>query len=131
MFAPVCATNGLCKMNTFFRHQRIHEYTWYRDLLGQRSIIDFCIVSAYFSSSVVDVRVKIKAELSIHHHPVVCILRGLNYPRTRKRFKAQIAYRIKWELLADKKVRHTFANKLTSLFKKLLEFTKDVKIGFI
>ena len=25
-----CATNGLCIMNTFFQHKRIHEYIWYR-----------------------------------------------------------------------------------------------------
>ena len=36
-----CATNGLCIMNTFFQHKRIHKYTWYKDSLGQRSVIDF------------------------------------------------------------------------------------------
>ena len=39
----VCATNVLYIMNTFFRHKRIYKYTWYRDLMRQRSIIDFCI----------------------------------------------------------------------------------------
>ena len=34
-----------CIMNTFFRHKELHKYTWYRDSVGQRSIIDFCIVS--------------------------------------------------------------------------------------
>ena len=53
-----CATNGLCIMNTFFQHKRIHKYTWYRDSLGQRSVIDFCIVSADLFSTVSDVRIK-------------------------------------------------------------------------
>ena len=53
-----CATNGLCIMNTFFQHKRIHKYTWYRDSLAQRSLIDFCIVSADLFSTVSDVRVK-------------------------------------------------------------------------
>ena len=41
-----CATNGLCIMNSFFRQKEIHKYTLYKDSVGQRSIIDFCIVSA-------------------------------------------------------------------------------------
>ena len=65
-----CATNGLCIMNTFFQHKRIHKYTWYRDSLGQRSLIDFCIVSADLFSTVSDVRVKRGAELSTDHHLV-------------------------------------------------------------
>ena len=99
----LCATNGLCIINTFFRHKEIYEYTWYRNLLGQRYIIDFCIVSADLFSSVVDVGVKSEAELSTDHHLVVCILKGLNHSRTKKRFKRQRAYKIKWELLPDKR----------------------------
>ena len=75
----------------------------------------------------VDVCVKKGAELSTNHHLVVWILRGLNHPRTRKQFRAQRAYRIKWELLANKKVRHTFARKVASLFRELPDYTKDVE----
>ena len=53
-----CATYGLCIMNTFFQHKRIHKYTWYRDSLGQRSLIDFCIVSTDLFSTMSDVRVE-------------------------------------------------------------------------
>ena len=67
-----CATNGLCIMNTFFQHKRIHKYTWYRDSLGQRPLIDFCIVSADLFSTVSNVRVKRGAELSTDHH-LVCL----------------------------------------------------------
>ena len=81
-----CATNGLCIMNTFFRHKEIYKYTWYRDSVGHRLIIDFCIVSADLFSSLVDVRLKRRAKLSTNHRLVVCILRSLNHPRTRKRF---------------------------------------------
>ena len=51
-------------INTFLQHKRIPKYTWYRDSLGQRSLIDFCIVSADLFSTVSDVRVKRGAELS-------------------------------------------------------------------
>ena len=81
-----CATNGLCIMNTFFQHKRIHKYTWYRDSLGQRSLIDFCIVSADLFSTVSDVRVKRGAELSTDHHLVVCTLKALKPLKKRKTF---------------------------------------------
>ena len=122
-----CATNKLCIMNIFFRHKEIHKYTWYRDSVGQRSIIDFCIVSPNLFSSVVDVRVKRGAELSTYHHLVVCILRELNQQRKKKQFRAQRAYRIKWEFLVDKKVRHTFSGKVATLFRELSNYTKDVE----
>ena len=72
-------------MNTFFQHKRIHKYTWYRDSLGQRSLIDFCIVSADLFSTVSDVPVKRKAELSTDHHLVVCTLKAFK-PLTTERF---------------------------------------------
>ena len=71
-----CATNGLCIMNTFFQHKRIYEYTWFKDSVGQRSLIDFCIVSADFFSTVSDVRVKRWAELSTDHYLAVCTLKA-------------------------------------------------------
>ena len=71
----LCCSNGLCIMNTFFQHRDIHKYTWYRPSLGQKSLIDFCIVSADLFSDVLDVRVKRGAELSTDHHLVVCSLR--------------------------------------------------------
>ena len=91
------ATNGLCIMNTFFQHKRIHKYTWYRDFLGQRSLIDFCIVSADLFSTVSDVRVKRGAELSTDHHLVVCTLKALKPLKKRKTFRPRETYRIKWE----------------------------------
>ena len=100
-YSSVPPTNWpVCIMNTFFQHKGIHKYTWYRDLVGQCSIIDFCIVSADLFSSVIDVHVKRAAELSTNHHLVVCILRSLNHLRTRKQFKAK-SIQNKVELLAD------------------------------
>ena len=95
--------------------------------MGQHSIIDFCIVSADLFSSVVDVCVKREAILSTDYHLVVYILRDLNHPRTRKRIRARRAYKIKWKLLADKKVRHMFVSKVASLFRELPDYTEDVE----
>ena len=119
-----CATNGLCIMNTFFQHKRIHKYTWYRDSLGQRSLIDFCIVSADLFSTVSDVRVKRGAELSTDHHLVVCTLKSL---KKRKTFRPRETYRIKWESLADKEVQTAFAHNIASKFKELPTSTEDIE----
>ena len=110
-----------------FFDKNIHKYTLYIYLVGQRSIIDFCIFSSELFSSVFDVRVKKGAELCINHHLCLRILRSLNHPKTRIRFRAQRAYRIKWELVADKKVRHTFVSKAAFLLRELPDYIEDVE----
>ena len=95
--------------------------------MGQRSTIDFCVASADLFSSVIDFYVKRGAELSNNGHLVFCILRGLNHPKNRKQFRERIAYKVKFELLANKKVRHTFASKVASLFGELPDYTKDIE----
>ena len=87
-------------MNTFFQHKRIHKYTWYRDSQGQRSLIDFCIVSADLFSTVSDVRVKRGAELSTDYHLVVCTLKALKPLKKRKTFAKKVAACKTW--LANK-----------------------------
>ena len=114
-------------MNTFSWHKGIFKYTCCRDSVGQRSIIDFCFVSADLFFSVVDVRIKRAAKLSSDHHLIICIPRSLNYSRTRKQFRARRAYRIKWKLLAEEKLRRAFANKVTSRFRVLPDFSEDVE----
>ena len=124
-----CATNGLCIMNTFFQHKSTHKYTWYRDSLGQRSLIDFCIVSADLFSTVSDVRVKRGAELSTDHYLVVCTLKALKPLKKRKTFRPRETYRIKWESLADKEVRTAFADNIASKFKELPPLLKTLKLS--
>ena len=114
-------------MNTFFQHKRIHKYTWYRDSLGQRSLIDYCIVSTDLFSTGSDVRVTRGAELSTDHYLVVCTLKALKPLRKRKTFRPRETYRIKWESLADKEVRTAFAVNIASTFKELPTSTEDIK----
>ena len=124
-----CATNGLCVMNTFFQHKRIHKYTWYRDSVGQRSLIDFCIVSADLFSTASDVRVKRAAELSTDHLLVVCTWKALKPLKKRKTFRPRKTYRIKWESLADKEVRTALADNIASKFKELRPLLKTLKLS--
>jgi len=59
----LCYNNALCIIN---KHMSC------RDLLGQWSLIDFCVISADLLQSLKDVRVNGIAELSTDHHLVVC-----------------------------------------------------------
>ncbi|KAK3522015.1 hypothetical protein QTP70_021390 [Hemibagrus guttatus] len=54
-----------------FKHKGVHQYTWYQDTLGRRSMIDLVIVSSDLRPHVLDTRVKRGADLSTDHHLVV------------------------------------------------------------
>ena len=117
-------------MNSLFWHNGIQKYIWYRDSMRQHSSINFCVVSAdlLFLWSMFFFK---RAGLSTDHHLVVCILRSLHHPRTRKRFRARREYRIKWELLADKKVGHIFASKVASRLKNSLALLQTLRLSGI
>ncbi|XP_070689082.1 paralemmin 1a [Pempheris klunzingeri] len=66
-----CARHGLAIMNTMFEHRVVHKCTWYQTTLGQRSMINFVVVSSDLRPYVLDTRVKRGAELSADHHLVV------------------------------------------------------------
>ncbi|KAK3532866.1 hypothetical protein QTP70_001138 [Hemibagrus guttatus] len=70
-----CASHSLSITNTMFKHKGVHQYTWYQDILGWRSMIDLVIVSSDLRPHVLDTRVKRGAELSTDHHLVVSWIR--------------------------------------------------------
>ena len=124
----LCCNNSLSIMNTFFQHRDAHKYTWYRPSLGQKSLIDFCIVSEDLFSDVLDVRVKRGAELSTDHHLVVCSLRFSKPWFNRQSKKSPVAFRIKWEALEDKKVRKQFTSSMSSKFRQLPDVSEDIEM---
>ncbi|KAK3534617.1 hypothetical protein QTP86_016770, partial [Hemibagrus guttatus] len=71
-----CASHSLSITNTMFKHKGAHQYTWYQDTLGWRSMIDLVIVSSDLRPHVLDIRVKRGAELSTDHH----LVGGLQLP---------------------------------------------------
>ncbi|KAK3542765.1 hypothetical protein QTP70_002779, partial [Hemibagrus guttatus] len=62
-----CASHSLSITNTMFKHKGAHQYMWYQDTLGQRSMI----VSSDLQPHVLDTQVKRGAELSTDHHLVL------------------------------------------------------------
>ncbi|KAK3571245.1 hypothetical protein QTP86_005959 [Hemibagrus guttatus] len=57
-----------------FKHKGAHQYTWYQNTLGRRSMIDLVVVSSDLRPHVLDTQVKRGAELSTDHHLVWWIL---------------------------------------------------------
>ncbi|KAK3527728.1 hypothetical protein QTP86_001814, partial [Hemibagrus guttatus] len=70
-----CASHSLSITNTMFKHKGAHQYTWYQDTLGRRSMIDLVVMSSDLRPHVLDTRVKRGAELSTNHHLVVSWIR--------------------------------------------------------
>ncbi|KAK3520789.1 hypothetical protein QTP70_032366 [Hemibagrus guttatus] len=65
-----CASHSLSITNTMFKHKGAHQYTWYQDTLGRRSMIDLVVVSSDLRPHVLDTQVKRGVELSTDHHLV-------------------------------------------------------------
>ncbi|KAK3518329.1 hypothetical protein QTP86_018784, partial [Hemibagrus guttatus] len=113
-----CASHSLSITNTMFKHKGAHQYTWYQDTLGRRSMINLVIVSSDLRPHVLDTRVKRGAELSTNHHLVV------SWIRLRRRMLDRLGrpkriVRVCWECLADPSVRGVFNSHLRESFNQI------------
>ncbi|KAK3506712.1 hypothetical protein QTP70_016249 [Hemibagrus guttatus] len=110
-----CASHSLSIKNTMFKHKGAHQYTWYQDTLGRRSMIDLVVMSSDLWPHVLDTQVKRGAELSTDHHLV------LSWIRLRRRMPDRLGrpkriVRVCWERLADPSVRGVFNSHLWESF---------------
>uniref|UniRef100_A0AAV2MSF8 Endonuclease/exonuclease/phosphatase domain-containing protein n=1 Tax=Knipowitschia caucasica TaxID=637954 RepID=A0AAV2MSF8_KNICA len=113
-----CASHGLSITNTMFEHKGVHQCTWYQDTLGQRSMIDFVVVSSDLRPRVSDTRVKRGAELSTDHHLVVSWIRWQGRKPVRPGRPKRVV-RVCWERLAEPPVRRTFNTHLRESFSQV------------
>ncbi|KAK3540855.1 hypothetical protein QTP86_002442 [Hemibagrus guttatus] len=121
-----CASHSLSITNTMFKHKGVHQYTWYQDTLGRRSMIDLVIVSSDLRPHVLDTLVKRGAELSTDHHLVV------SWIRLRRRMPDRLGrpkriVRVCWERLADPSVRGVFNSHLRESFNQIPREVGDVE----
>ncbi|KAK3505988.1 hypothetical protein QTP70_003200 [Hemibagrus guttatus] len=121
-----CASHSLSITNTMFKHKGAHQYTWYQDTLGWRSMIDLVIVSSDLRPYVLDTQVKRGAELSTYHHLVV------SWIRLRRRMPDRLGrpkriVRVCWECLADPSVRGVFNSHLRESFNQILRDIGDIE----
>ncbi|KAK3512527.1 hypothetical protein QTP70_015639 [Hemibagrus guttatus] len=84
-----------------FKHKGAHQYTWYQDTLGRRSMIDLVVMSSDLRPHVLDTRVKRGAELSTDHYLV--------------------------ERLADPSVRGVFNSHLRESFNRIPREVGDIE----
>ena len=115
-----CVTNGLHIMNTFFQPKRIHKYTWYRDSLGQRSLIDFWIVSADLFLTASDVRIQRVVNWS---SPSCLHFESFKTLEKAKDFSNQMVI-FGWRKGTN---YINFVNNFTSKFKELATSTEDIE----
>ncbi|KAK3574423.1 hypothetical protein QTP86_006591 [Hemibagrus guttatus] len=109
-----------------FKHKGAHQYTWYQDTLGRRSMIDLVIMSSDLWPHVLDTRVKRGAELSTDHHLVV------SWIRLRRRMPDRLGrpkriVRVCWEHLADPSVRGVFNSHLRKSFNQIPREVGDIE----
>ncbi|KAK3561638.1 hypothetical protein QTP86_011885 [Hemibagrus guttatus] len=121
-----CASHSLSITNTMFKHKGVHQYTWYQDTLGWRSMIDLVIVSSDLRPHVLDTQVKRGAELSTDHHLVV------SWIRLRRRMPDRLGrpkciVRVCWEHLADPSVRGVFNSHLRESFNQIPREVGDIE----
>ncbi|KAK3553862.1 hypothetical protein QTP70_012698 [Hemibagrus guttatus] len=121
-----CASHSLSITNTMFKHKGVHQYTWYQDTLGWRSMIDLVIVSSDLWPYVLDTRVKRGAELSTDHHLVV------SWIRLRRRMPDRLGrpkriVRVCWERLAEPSVRGVFNSHLRESFNQIPREVGDIE----
>ncbi|KAK3556527.1 hypothetical protein QTP70_009074 [Hemibagrus guttatus] len=121
-----CASHSLSITNTMFKHKGAHQYTWYQDTLGRRSMIDLVVVSSALWPHVLDTRVKRGAELSTDHHLVVSWIRlRRRMPDRLGRPKCIVS--VCWEHLADPSVRGVFNSHLRESFNQIPREVGDIE----
>ncbi|KAK3533908.1 hypothetical protein QTP70_034895, partial [Hemibagrus guttatus] len=121
-----CASHSLSITNTMFKHKGVHQYTWYQDTLGWRSMIDLVIMSSDLRPHVLDTRVKRGAELSTDHHLVVSWIR-LRRGMPDRLGRPKRIVRVCWECLADPSVRGVFNSHLRKSFNQIPREVGDIE----
>ncbi|KAK3540105.1 hypothetical protein QTP70_025798, partial [Hemibagrus guttatus] len=121
-----CASHSLSITNTMFKHKGAHQYTWYQDTLGRRSMIDLVVVSSDLRPHVLDTRGERGAELSTDHHLVVSWIR-LRRRMPDKFGRPKCIVRVCWERLADPSVREVFNSHLRESFNQIPREVGDIE----
>ncbi|KAK3572568.1 hypothetical protein QTP86_000427 [Hemibagrus guttatus] len=120
-----CASHSLSITNTMFKHKGVHQYTWYQDTLGWRSMIDLVIMSSDLWPHVLDTQVMRGAGMSTDHHLVVSWIR-LRRGMPDRLGRPKRIVRVCWKRLADPSVRGVFNSHLRESFNQIPREVGDI-----
>ncbi|KAK3511772.1 hypothetical protein QTP70_021807 [Hemibagrus guttatus] len=113
-----CASHSLSITNTMFKHKGVHQYTWYQDTLGWRSMIDLVIVSS-------DLRPHVLGG-AVNRSPPGGELDPLAEEDAGQTWHKRIV-RVCWERLADPSVRGVFNSHLRESFNQMPREVGDIE----
>ena len=122
LLLDLCIRNNLKIANTFFKHKDIHKWTRVSEERGEKSIIDYIIVSSHLFYNTNDVRVKRGAEIGSDHFLVIGKFNLSIKYKTRtepKKFKINI------KDLKNKEAKEAYQKLIDKKLKKLMPATKE------
>lgn len=121
-------SNDLTLTNTTFKHKDIHKFTREVKSRGEKSIIDYFIVSREYRKAIKDVKVQRHAEIGSDHYLVrMEVIKKKEETKQTKR-KIIIKEKIKSYRLKDEEIKKTYQNKLQNrLIREKAEKIKGIE----
>ena len=77
----LCRNKQLCMSSTFFKHRKLHRYTWYCNDGQTRKILDYILAEKYVQQYITDCRVMAGFDADSDHH---LLKTALYTPSTRQ-----------------------------------------------
>ncbi|XP_020617309.1 craniofacial development protein 2-like [Orbicella faveolata] len=118
LFADFCSFNKLVVGGSIFPHKKVHKTTWVSPDIKTDNQIDSICIASKFRRSLLDVRVKIGADVASDHHVLVgrCRLKLKYYHMTCSQ-KTSHKYNI--EMLKDGETKNWFQLTLSNKYQAL------------
>ncbi|XP_048759375.2 craniofacial development protein 2-like [Ostrea edulis] len=119
--AEFCTTNNYVIGGTLFPHRDIHKLTWYSPNHRVKNQIDHSMINGTWRRSLLDVRVKIGADIESDHHLVTALIK-LKLRGTKQVQKTVRRFDI--DRLKDTRVKNEFSIQVKNRFQALQNLPK-------
>ena len=114
-FLDFCNLNNISIGNTFFKHKRIHKYTWLSPDKTTKTEIDFIGINTRWRSSVQDIRIFRGADCGSDHNLVVGKIR----PKFKRLRKVEKQKMFDINKLKDAEMRQQYSIEVSNRFASL------------